>query len=77
MKRILTILTIICCSGIFFAQNYNDALLLSEPGIYYGARSLSFGNSFTSLSDDFTGVLFNPAGIGLIKTSQLVICNES
>jgi hypothetical protein len=71
MKWILTVVTIICCSGIFFAQNYNDALLLSEPGVYTGARALSMGNSFMSLSNDFSGVLFNPAGIGLIKKNQL------
>jgi hypothetical protein len=71
MKIRIAILFIGLCFQSSFAQNYNDALLLSEPGLYYGARSLSMGNSFTSLSNDFSGVLFNPAGIGLIKTSQL------
>ncbi len=56
---------------LIFAQNYNDALLLSEPGLITGARALSMGNSFTSLSNDFSGVLFNPAGIGLIKKTEL------
>jgi len=50
-----------------FGQNFNDALLLSEPGIYNNARALSLGNSYTALSNDFSGVLFNPAGLGLIK----------
>ena len=54
-----------------FAQNYNDALLLSEPGLYTGARALSMGNSFTSLSNDISGLLFNPAGIGLVKKVEL------
>ncbi|MBK9097883.1 MAG: hypothetical protein IPM14_07080 [bacterium] len=31
------------------------------------------GNSFTSLSNDFSGVLFNPAGLGLIKKSELSV----
>jgi hypothetical protein len=53
------------------AQNFNDALLLSEPGLNSGVRALSMGNSFTSLSNDFLGVLFNPAGIGLIKNTEL------
>lgn len=74
MKRLLfrniLVITIILSTTIF-GQNYNDALLLSEPGLYYGARALAMGNSFTSLSNDFSGVLFNPAGIGLIKKTQL------
>ncbi|NNJ53305.1 MAG: hypothetical protein HKP17_09055 [Ignavibacteriaceae bacterium] len=53
------------------AQNYNDALILSEPGFYTSARALSLGNSYTSMSNDFSGVLFNPAGIGLVKNVQL------
>ena len=73
MKLKLTILLFVLCFQFGLAQNYNDALLLSEPGIYYGARPLSMGNSFTALSNDFSGVLFNPAGIGLIKTSQLSV----
>jgi len=58
-------------SNTLIAQNYNDALVLSEPGIYTGARALSMGNSFTSLSDDLSGLLFNPAGIGLVKNVKL------
>jgi len=73
MKLILTGTLFILYAQFSFSQNYNDALLLSEPGIYNGARALSFGNSFISLSNDFSGVLFNPAGLGLIKTSQLSV----
>ncbi len=53
------------------AQNYNDALLLSEPGLYTSARALSLGNSFTARSNDFTGVMFNPAGLGFVNNLQL------
>lgn len=71
MKIIITLLVISLCYQFSFSQNYNDALLLSEPGIYNGARALSMGNSFSALSNDFSGVLFNPAGIGLIKKAEL------
>jgi hypothetical protein len=64
-------LLLVLFSQINFAQNYNDALILSEPGLFPGARALSMGNSYTALSNDFTGVFFNPAGIGLIKKVQL------
>ena len=71
MKILTSIILIGVCFQSSFAQNYNDALLLSEPGIYNGARALSMGNSFSALSNDFSGVLFNPAGIGLMKEGQL------
>ena len=44
---------------------------MSEPGLYTGARALSMGNSFTSLSDDISGLLFNPAGIGQVNKVKL------
>ena len=71
MKLVLTTTLLILCAQFSFSQNYNDALLLSEPGLYNGARALSMGNSFSALSNDFSGVLFNPAGIGLINKGQL------
>ncbi len=71
MKYLTSIILIGVCFQSSFAQNYNDALLLSEPGLYNGARALSMGNSFSALSNDFSGVLFNPAGIGLMKQGQL------
>jgi hypothetical protein len=71
MKILVSIILIGVCFQSSFAQNYNDALLLSEPGLYNGARALSMGNSFSALSNDFSGVLFNPAGIGLMKQGQL------
>ncbi|MGK9476973.1 OmpP1/FadL family transporter [Melioribacter sp. OK-6-Me] len=56
--------------NINWAQNYNDALRLSEADIISGARSLSMGNAYTALSNDFSAALFNPAGFALIKKSQ-------
>ncbi|MCW8804128.1 MAG: outer membrane protein transport protein [Ignavibacteriaceae bacterium] len=71
MKKLILITALSLSSLVSYSQNYNDALLLSKPGIYYGARSLSMGNSFTAISNNFSGVLFNPAGIGLIKNAEL------
>lgn len=74
MNRLLIVCLLIAISTQFLkSQNYTDALLLSEPGVYLGAKPLSMGNSYTSLSNDFSGVLFNPAGLGLIKKSELSI----
>ncbi len=69
--KILIATGIVIFSNPLMAQNYNDALLLSEPGLYTGARALSLGNSYTALSNDFSGVLFNPAGLGFINKLQI------
>jgi hypothetical protein len=71
MKIIFSTIVIILCFNLGFSQNYNDVLLLSQPGLYSDARALGMGNSFTSLSNDFAGVLFNPAGIGLMKKGEI------
>ena len=73
MKTRILIIVLICSASFSFAQNYNDALLLSEPGLYSGARALSMGNSYTALSNDYSAVLFNPAGLGLIKKFGLSV----
>ena len=71
MKILTIILVLFFTYNFSFAQNYNDALLLSQPGLYSDARALGMGNSFSSLSNDFAGVLFNPAGIGLMKRGEI------
>ncbi|MEJ2195106.1 MAG: hypothetical protein P8X73_09660 [Ignavibacteriaceae bacterium] len=73
MKSLKLLTVLFGLSSISFSQNYNDALLLSEPGIYTGARALGMGNSYTALSDDFSGVIFNPAGLGLAKKFGLSV----
>jgi len=53
-----------------YAQNYNDALRLSEIGLGFNARALGMGNSFIGVSDDYSGSFFNPAGLGLMKRME-------
>jgi len=71
MKNLIILLFVFFISELNFSQNYNDALLLSEPGLYSDARALGMGNAFISLSNDFAGVLFNPAGLGLMKQGEV------
>ena len=73
MKFRIILFIVLSFSTFSSAQNYNDALLLSEPGLYSGARALGMGNSYTALSDDYSGVLFNPAGLGLAKKFGLSV----
>lgn len=65
------IVSFLCLSVELSAQNYNDALRLTEPGILTGSRSLAMGNAYTALSNDFSAAFFNPAGFGLMKKSEL------
>jgi hypothetical protein len=74
MKQLLKLIivpAVLLFNSSTVAQNYNDALLLGEPGLYTGARALAMGNSYTSLSNDISGLLFNPAGIGLVNKVEL------
>ena len=52
-------------------QNSNDALRLTIPGIISNARSLGMGNTYVTQGNDYTAILFNPAGLALAEKSQL------
>lgn len=73
MKFRFIIIAVLSSAAFLSAQNYNDALLLSEPGLYTGAKALGMGNSFIALSDDYSAVIFNPAGLGLAKKLGLSV----
>jgi long-subunit fatty acid transport protein len=66
----LIVLIVICCANLN-AQNFNDALRLTERGLGSSARALGMGNSFITLSDDFSASIFNPAGLGLIRKFEI------
>jgi long-subunit fatty acid transport protein len=66
-KRILFLFLFIIVSGSLTAQNYNDALRLTMPGLGSNARALGMGNAYNALSDDASAAFFNPAGFGLLK----------
>ncbi|MCK7528604.1 MAG: hypothetical protein MZV64_69150 [Ignavibacteriales bacterium] len=48
-------------TSLTFAQNYNDAIRLSFPGLGSDARALGMGNSFIAISDNTAGgILIQP-----------------
>jgi long-subunit fatty acid transport protein len=49
------------------AQFIEDALRFSLPGNGSGARALGMGNAYISISDDYSSVWWNPAGLAQIK----------
>jgi hypothetical protein len=66
-KYYTTLLSILVITGFVYGQNSGDALRLSEPGLGFNARAMGMGNAYSALSDDFSAVYFNPAGLGLVK----------
>ena len=70
LKKCLIIICL-CASVQLFAQNASDAIRLAMPGYSTQARALGMGNSFISISDDASGLSFNPAGLGLVKKMEL------
>jgi hypothetical protein len=66
-KRILFLAVFIIMSGAVLAQDYNDALRLTMPGLGSNARALGMGNAYNSLSDDASAAFFNPAGLGFLN----------
>ncbi len=69
-KSILLIAIFLIGFNTINAQNFNDALRLSDPEILTSARALGMGNAYLSLSNDFSASLFNPAGFALIKKME-------
>lgn len=69
-KLLIVIIIILFGAAPLFPQNLNDALRLSQPELGSSVRALGMGNAFTAISDDYAGVKFNPAGIGLVNSME-------
>ncbi|NTW49334.1 MAG: hypothetical protein HGB19_06340 [Chlorobiales bacterium] len=55
------------------AQSEVDAVRLGAISSGVGARAMSMGSAFTAVSDDYSALFFNPAGLGQIKRSELQV----
>ena len=71
-KYIFVIAISLFFANLIFAQNYNDALRLSTPGFVPSARVMGMGGAAVGLGGDYSSAFTNPAGLGLIKQSELV-----
>jgi len=72
MEGIMRKLLVILLLPVFVsAQNFNDALRLSDINPVLSAKSLSLSYSNISSNYDFGSVFSNPAGLGLNKNSLL------
>lgn len=72
MKKITT-LVLIFTTGRIFAQLPEDALRLSWMAPSGTARQQAIGGAMGSLGGEISAAYVNPAGLGLFRTSELVL----
>lgn len=59
-------------SGVFaFAQNDQDALRYSRPGVGGTSRFLSMGGAFGAIGADMSCASYNPAGLGVYRKGDI------
>lgn len=74
MKKFIFILSfIVLYPTLNFSQFVEDALRYTIPNSMITPRSSSFGVSFYGLSDDISGLFFNPAGLIYIGHSEISV----
>jgi len=56
-----------------FSQDERDALRLSNLQPQGTARSIGFGSALGSIGGDFSSLAVNPAGIGIYRSSEMMI----
>lgn len=73
MKRITALLVSLLLGTYLYAQNEVDALRYTRLNPSGTARFMSMGGAFGALGADFSTLSYNPAGIGLYKSSEITI----
>jgi long-subunit fatty acid transport protein len=53
-----------------FGQTAEDAVNLISDESGCGIRAASMGNAYSALSDDYSGVYYNPAGLAMLKKTE-------
>ena len=72
MKKIVVLLGIVVFYTTAQGQYVSDALKYSQNFPAISARSLGMGGAFTSLGGDVSSALYNPAGLGLYRKSEIM-----
>lgn len=75
-RKILSLSLLLAAAGIsstIHAQDATDALRYSYLSPMGTARSIGFGNALGSVGGDFSSLSVNPAGIGIYRTSEIMI----
>jgi len=72
MKRHIFLLIALFISVYSFGQGEMDAYRISRNDLSGTARGQAMGGAFGALGGDVTGVLINPAGIGIYRSSEIL-----
>ena len=70
MKRLILFFLSISIYFVSYSQDASDALRLSKSMNYGSARFVSMGGAFGALGADFTSLSYNPAGLGVFRSSE-------
>jgi long-subunit fatty acid transport protein len=54
-----------------FTQTTDDAIYFLENENGIGVKAQAMGNAFVSVADDYTAIYWNPAGLTLLKSSEM------
>lgn len=73
MKKYITKLTlgILFTFGMVNGQSAYDAIHITENEEGFGTRALAMGGAYTALANDYSGIYWNPAGLGNIKKTGI------
>ena len=73
MKRNIFIVIALFVSVYSFGQGEIDAYRMSKSDLSGTARGQAMGGAFGALGGDVTGVTINPAGIGIYRSSEILL----
>ena len=73
MKRSIFLLIALFVSVYSFGQGEIDAYRMSKNDLSGTARGQAMGGAFGALGGDVTGVTINPAGIGIYRSSEILL----
>jgi long-subunit fatty acid transport protein len=73
MKRLTTRLLILNLFIIVsvFSQNNDDAIRITDNQIGFGARALGMGGAYMAISEDYSAVYWNPAGLAQMRKMEI------
>ncbi len=68
----LSAILVLTCQ-IAFSQGPDDAIRILDNQIGFGARALGMGGTYTAVSDDYSAIYWNPAGLAQIRKSEFFL----
>lgn len=76
MKRIVVYLLLIASSVTLLAEKRNASTGLTFLKLGVGARAIGMGEAYSALSDDASGMFYNPAGISFGKSNEVILMHK-